>query len=46
MFVVTYSLATFAADLRSLASAIPRHSSDIGTGELNGRSEKRHVAQF
>ena len=40
MFVVTYSLATFAADLRSLASAIPHHSSDIGTGELNRRSEK------
>ena len=40
MFVVTYSLATFAADLRSLASAIPHHSSDIGTGEINRRSEK------
>jgi hypothetical protein len=40
MFVVTYSLATFAADLRSLAGAIPHHSSDIGTGELNRRNDK------
>ena len=40
MFVVTYSLATFAADLRSLANAIPHHSLDLGTGESSRRSEK------
>jgi membrane-associated phospholipid phosphatase len=41
MFLVTYSLATFGADLRALASMIPHHSSDLGTGELSRRSEKR-----
>jgi hypothetical protein len=30
----------FAADLRSPANAIPHPASDIGTGELNRRSEK------
>ena len=40
MFVVTYSLATFGADLRNLANIIPHHSSDLGTGELSRRSEK------
>jgi membrane-associated phospholipid phosphatase len=41
MFVVTYSLATFGADLRNLANAIPHRSSHLGTGELSRRSEKQ-----
>jgi undecaprenyl-diphosphatase len=41
MFVATYSLATFGADLRTLASMIPHHSSDLGTGELSRRGEKQ-----
>jgi membrane-associated phospholipid phosphatase len=40
MFVGTYSLATFGADARALASMIPHHSSDLGTAELSRRSEK------
>ena len=41
MFVVAYSLATFGADLRTLASTIVHHSSDLGTGELSRRNEKQ-----
>jgi hypothetical protein len=41
MFVATYSLATFGADLRTLASMIPHHSSDLGTRVLSRRSEKQ-----
>jgi membrane-associated phospholipid phosphatase len=44
LFVVTYSLATFGADLRALARMIPLHSSDPGTGELSRRSEKQAEA--
>jgi hypothetical protein len=39
MFVGTYSLATFGADARALASMIPHHSSDLGTAELSRRSD-------
>jgi undecaprenyl-diphosphatase len=41
MFVVTYSLATFGADLRTLASTIVHHSSDLGTEELSRRNAKQ-----
>jgi membrane-associated phospholipid phosphatase len=41
MFVATYSLATFGADLRTLASMIPHHPSDLGTRVLSRRSEKQ-----
>jgi hypothetical protein len=41
MFIATYSLATFGADLRTLASMIPHHSSDLGSRVLSRRSEKQ-----
>jgi membrane-associated phospholipid phosphatase len=43
MFVATYSLATFGADLRTLAGMIPHHSSDLGTGGV--KPEKREASR-
>ena len=41
MFVGIYSLATFGADVRALASMVPHHSLDPGTGALSRQSEKK-----
>jgi membrane-associated phospholipid phosphatase len=41
MFVVAYSLATFGADLRTLASTIVHHSLDLETGKLSRGNEKQ-----